>query len=191
MQTRRRRAANSPYTRNEVARRVSVFIWILPSEKYLVPSTAHLGARHQNTTALCHSFVVAWHWHREGTKLWHRDTTSHFHLLGTKPSQHIWHCNGTKRPQYWHCNGTGTPPPPWHLAGTKLPPIWHLPGTCLALSGHLAGTKKYLLLSGTFLAPYWHQFCSTIWIIRVRLAAAIEDIPWQVKCSWSQHYRLG
>ena len=100
----------------------------------------------------CHSFVLAWHLHREGTKLWHRDTTSHWHLLGTKPPQHIWHCNGTKDPQCWHCNGTGTPPPPWHLTGTKLPPTWHLPGTCSAPSGHLAGTKNIF----SYMEPFWH-----------------------------------
>ena len=46
--------------------------------------------------------------------------------------------------------------------GTLLAPNYLLYGTSLAPSGHLAGTKKYLLLYGTFLAPYWHQFCSSI-----------------------------
>ena len=78
-----------------------------------------------------------------------RECTLIFQLLGTKPPQHIWHCNGTKRPQYWHCNGTGTPPPPWHLAGTKLPPIWHLLGTIRAPCWHKKNIYSYL-------EPFWH-----------------------------------
>ena len=118
----------------------------------------------------CHSFVLAWHLHREGTKLWHWDTTSHWHLLGTEPPQHIWHCNGTKRPQYWHCNGTGTPLPTWHQITSYMAPPWHLLGTIRAPCWHKKISTPIWNLSGTLLAAilfqhmnHQSQACSCNW----------------------------
>ena len=135
-----------------------------PSEKYLVPSTAHLGARHQNTTALGGAILL---FLRDidtgrapnfGTGTPHPISTflapNLLNTFGTVMAPNVLNI-GTVMAQGHHLPRGTLLAPNCLLYGTSLAPAW-------ALSGHLAGTKKYLLLSGTFLAPYWHQFCSAI-----------------------------
>ena len=132
----------------------------MPSEKYLVPSTAHLGARHQNTTALGGAIL-----------LFLRDIytgrapnfgTGTPHPISTFLAPNLLNTFGTVMAPNVLNIGTVMAQGHHLPLGTLLAPNYLLYGTSLAPSGHLAGTKKYLLLFGTFLAPYWHQFCSSI-----------------------------
>ena len=139
-----------------------------PSEKYLVPSTAHLGAGHQNTTALGGAILLLL---RDiDTRRAPNFGTGTPHPISTFLAPNLLNTFGTVMARNVLNIGTVMAQRHHLPLGTLLALNCLLYGTCLALSGCFADTKKNLLLSGTFLAPilfhymnHQSQACSCNW----------------------------
>ena len=115
-----------------------------------MPSTAHLGARHQNTTALGSAILLF---------LRDIDTgrapnfgTGTPHPISTFLAPNLLNTFGTVMAPNVLNIGTVMAQGHHLPLGTLLAPNYLLYGTCLALSGHLAGTKNIY----SYLEPFWH-----------------------------------
>ena len=125
-----------------------------PSEKYSVPSTAHLGARHQNTTAQGGAILLFLRDIYTGRAPNFGTGTPHpigtflapnlLNTFGTVMAPNVLNI-GTVMAQGHHLPLGTLLAPNYFLYGTSLAPAWHHQGTLLA--------QKNLLLYGTFLAP--------------------------------------
>ena len=140
-----------------------------------MPSTAHLGARHQNTTAQGGAIL-----------LFLRDIytgrapnfgTGTPHPIGTFLAPNLLNTFGTVMAPKILNVGTVMPQGHHLPLGTLLAPNYLLYGTSLAPSGHLAGTKKIFTpiwnLSGTLLAPILFLHMNH----QSQACSSIEDIP--------------